>query len=78
MRFITDFYVQVLGLLYLILIPLVLVAVPAFLIGALVYVLAGPDLRSRMVGWAPGVQHGVSKILGLARALQSRSPGAPE
>ena len=75
MQFIVDIYWRALGLLYIIAVPLVLVAVPAFVIAAFVYVLAAPELRMRMVGWAPGVQHGVKKTLGLARALQSRSPG---
>ena len=78
MQLIVGIYVRALGLLYIIVIPLVVVAVPAFVIGALVYVLAGPELRDRMVGWAPGVQHGVKKTLGLARALQNRSFGGAE
>ena len=78
MQFIVDIYWRALGLLYIIVIPLVLVAVPAFVIGAFAYVLVGPELRARMGGWAPGVQHGVRMTLGLARALQSRSPGGAE
>ena len=54
MQFIVDIYWRALGLLYIIAIPLVLVAVPAFVIAAFVYVLAAPELRMRMVGWAPG------------------------
>jgi hypothetical protein len=49
-----------------------LLAVPTVFIGGLVYAFAGPELRMKMIGWAPGVKHGVKKTLGLAQALQSR------
>lgn len=75
MQAIVEIYARVLGLLYVLAVPIVLLGVPAFAIGAFVYVLAGPELRSRMVGWAAGVQYGVTKTLGLARALQGRPPG---
>jgi hypothetical protein len=51
-----------------------LLAVPTVFIGGLVYAYAGPELRMKMIGWAPGVKHGVRKTLGLARALQSQPP----
>ncbi|NKB86597.1 MAG: hypothetical protein GKS06_00045 [Acidobacteria bacterium] len=50
----------------------VLLAVPTVFIGGLVYAFAGPELRMKMIGWAPGVKHGVRKTLGLARDLQSQ------
>ncbi len=78
MEFLFDVYWQALGLLYIIVTFLVPLALMAFLIGAVVYVLAGPELRSRMIGWAPGVKYGVKETLGLARALRDRSPGEDE
>ncbi len=78
MEFLFDIYWRALGLLYIIVTFLVPLALLAFLVGAVVYVLAGPELRSRMIGWAPGVKHGVKETLGLARALRDRSPGEDE
>lgn len=75
MPVVTDVFAGLVVLLTLIAFPLVLLAVPALIVGGFVYLIAGPQFRLKMVGWAPGVQHGVKKTLALAQALQGRSPG---
>ena len=78
MPFIADLFSLIVVLLYLVAVPLVLLAVPVVIIGGFVYLVAGPEFRMQMLGWAPGVQHGVKKTLGLARELRDRSPGESE
>lgn len=72
MEFLFDIYVRLLGVLYTLVSLLVPLALVAFLVGAVVYVLAGPETRARMAGWAPGFRHGFSTTLGLARGLRDR------
>lgn len=78
MSFITDLFSLILVLLVLIAFPLAVLAVLGLIIGAFIYLIAGPEFRMKMVGWAPGVEHGVKKTLGLAQALQDRSLGHAE
>ena len=78
MEFLGDIYAGALILLYLFVTFLVPLALLALLTGAAAYVLAGPEFRLKMVGWAPGVEDGVRRTVRLARALRGRSPGAAE
>lgn len=78
MPIIIDNYVRILGLLFAFAVPIVLLAVPALVIGAVAYVLAGPETRLRMLGWAPGFDHGVRTTLGLVRELQDPPPAESE
>jgi len=69
---ITAFVIWTIGII------LAMLAVPVAVVGGACYAFAGPETRMKMIGWAPGVQHGVRKTLGLVRALRGRSPGAVE
>lgn len=69
---ITAFVIWTIGII------LAMLSLPVVVIGGLCYAFAGPETRMKMVGWAPGVQHGVRQTVGLARALRGRSPEAVE
>ena len=78
MQLITDLFALIVILLYLIVAILVPLATVVLIVGAFTYLLAGPEFRMKMVGWAPGLAHGVRKTVGLAQALQERSAGEAE
>ncbi len=64
--------------LWVVAIVLAAVAGPVVVIGGLCYAFAGPETRMKMIGWAPGVEHGVRNTVALVRALRGRSPEAVE
>lgn len=76
MWLVSDLYPRMATALSLIAVPLILLAVPAAVLFGLTYLLAGPEFRMRMVGWAPGVRHGVRRTLLLAEQFKRRSAGA--
>lgn len=77
MWLVSDLLARMAVALYLVAIPLMLLAGPAMILFAITYLLAGPEFRIRMVGWAPGFRHGVRQTALLAKALQGRSAGSP-
>ncbi len=78
MLFVTDFLRIFAVLIVLVAGPLVLLTVTVVIIGGFVYLVAGPEFRVQMLGWAPGVQHGVKKSLEQAQAFRDRSDGESE